>query len=140
MTIDEELDQYLWAWVNLGDDNVCPDCERYSQMPAMPFQDWIEANLEPGNGNSACGLNCRCALVPDDILQVATDLRDSGKIVIGELGELTDITATSYQLFSDLDDLIVEYKAATGNAKLPKEWYAITSVKGRIEFLIDFLG
>jgi hypothetical protein len=125
MTIDEELDQYLWAWVNLGDDNVCPDCERYSQMPAMPFQDWIEADLEPGNGNSACGLNCRCALVPDDILQVATDLRDSGKIVIGELGELTDI---------------VEYKAATGNAKLPKEWYAITSVKGRIEFLIDFLG
>jgi hypothetical protein len=133
----DELDQYTWERVDMGDDRVCHDCERLSAMPPMSMAEWVEQGLEPGSGATICGDWCRCAMVPADLLQIYPDLKTAGKIVIDDgllSGEIVNMN-TSYKTFAELDDLIIEY-----GKKLPPEYYAINNVNKRIEFLNDLLG
>jgi len=137
----DELDQYTWERVDMGDDRVCHDCERLSQMPPMSMAEWVNQGLEPGAGATVCGDWCRCIMAPADLLKIYPDLKTEGKIVIddgllsGEIGE----AKTSYSTFAELDDLIGEYKAVTNGKKLPPEYFAINKVSKRIEFLRDWL-
>lgn len=139
--IGEELSQYLWERCDLGDEKVCHDCERLSQMPPMSMAEWVEQGLEPGAGATVCGDYCRCAMVPADLLEIYPDLKTEGKIVIDDgllSGEVANMN-TSYETFAELDDLIGEYKSVTGGRKLPPEYYAINNVNKRIDFLSNWL-
>lgn len=137
----DELNQYTWERVDMGDDKVCIDCERLAAMPPMSMAEWVEQGLEPGAGATRCGDWCRCAMVPADLLQIYPDLKTEGKIVIDDgllAGEIVNMN-TSYETFAELDDLIGEYKGVTNGAKLPPEYYAINNVNKRIEFLSNWL-
>jgi hypothetical protein len=136
--IDAELNQYIWEWVNMGDDKVCVDCERLAELPAAPLDEWP---TEPGRGDTVCGDYCRCAFVPADLISIYPDLKTEGKIIINDgllSGEAVNMN-TDYKTFAELDDLIGEYKGLTGGGKLPPEYYAINTAKGRIDFLNDYL-
>ena len=137
----DELNQYTWEWVNMGDDRVCIDCERLAELPAVSMEEWVIERTEPGRGDTICGDYCRCAMVPADLLEIYPDLKTEGKIVIDDgllAGEVVNMN-TSYETFAELDDLIGEYKNATGGLKLPPEYYVINNVNKRIEFLNNWL-
>ncbi|MBU4268944.1 MAG: hypothetical protein KJ808_08895 [Acidobacteria bacterium] len=119
---DDDLDNYLWSWLDMGDNKVCPDCKRYADMEPASFTEWIQNRSEPSRGDTACGDKCRCALYPVDLIQVST----------GDNKAMHDLS-------TKLNDLIVKYKTATNYAKLPKEYYAIDNFKGQIKFLTNFL-
>jgi len=140
--IDAELDQYEWEWVNMGDDRVCPDCERLARMSPASMTVWVTERTEPGRGDTVCGDHCRCAMVPTGLIEIYPDLKTEGKIVIDDgllTGEVANLN-TSYQTFAELDDLIGEYKAVTGGRKLPPEYYEISAISKRIDFLADWLS
>jgi hypothetical protein len=134
----DDLDEYNWAWIDMADGNVCPDCIRWGKMDPAPFSEWIQNRAEPGRGESYCGDSCRCLLAPMDLISANPDLVAAGPIIIKDIGELIIKKETSYETFAELDRLIVKYKGLTGNAKLPPEWYALDSVEARIDFLKGF--
>ncbi|MBU4267304.1 MAG: hypothetical protein KJ808_00400 [Acidobacteria bacterium] len=121
-SIDDDLNQYEWSWIHMGDDKVCPDCERLAALPAASMTEWVTERTEPGRGDTACGKKCRCAMVPANLVSVTPGNRDEQQ-----------------KLAHELDDLIGKYKAATNYAKLPKEYYAIDNFEGQIKFLTNFL-
>lgn len=136
-----ELDRYIWGWVNMGDDRVCPDCERLASLPPAPMSEWVSERTEPGRGDTICEDHCRCAMVADDIIKLFPDLKTEGKIVIDNgllAGEVSPL-GIDYKIFDELDDLIVEFKTVTGNKKLPAQYYKINTVQGRIDLLNDYL-
>jgi len=138
--LGDELNQYTWEWVNMGDDKVCPDCERLATLPPASMEEWVQDRTEPGRGDTVCGDRCRCAMVPADLLEIYPDLKTEGKIVIDDgllSGEIVNMN-TSYKTFAELDDLIGQYKLFTDGLKLPPEYYAINTAKGRIKFLENF--
>ena len=137
--VDDIMDNYQWDWVDMGDNRVCDDCARLSGLPAATYSEWENERTVPGKGDTVCGDNCRCILVPGDLIQVAPDLRAEGKLVIPDEGTLIVDPKTPYAEFKVLDDLIGEYKAVTGGRKLPPQYFEIESVSGRIEYLNDWL-
>lgn len=139
--IADDLDRYLWTWVDMGDDNVCPDCEKLSAMPPASMEEWVTQRTEPGRGDTVCGDKCRCIMVPADLIEIFPDLRTEGKIVIDDgllSGQIVN-AGVPYKTFADLDDLIVEYKTVSGGKKLPPEYYAINDVRKRIDYLRELL-
>lgn len=139
--IDEDLDRYLWDWINMGDDRVCDDCERLASLPPATMTEWTTQRTEPGRGDTVCGDRCRCAMVPADLVSIFPDLKTEGKIIIDDgllTGEISEVKAP-YEVFGELDGLIAEYKASTGGKKLPPEYFRIASVRKRIVFLEEWL-
>jgi hypothetical protein len=137
--VTEELDRQLWSWQDMGDNKVCPDCLRLSQMPPATLTVWQTERTEPGRGDTVCGDYCRCIFFPEGLLEIYPDLKTGGKIIIPDEGRLILDPKTTYETFRELDDLIVEYKTLTSGKKLPPEYFAIESVDRRIVFLRDWL-
>jgi len=123
-SIDADLNQYDWEWMNMGDDKVCPDCERLATLPPASMKVWVTERTEPGRGDTACGKKCRCAMVPADLVSVT--LGSSSR-------------ERQQKLADELSDLIRKYKAITNGRKLPPEYYANDNFEGQIKFLTDFL-
>lgn len=138
-SIDADLNQYEWEWINMGDDKVCPDCERLAKMPPASMTEWVKNRTEPGRGDTACGKKCRCAMAPSNLISITSDLKSSNKTIIGSENKQAVEHATPEKLSHELDDLIGKYKATTNYAKLPKEYYAIDDFERQIKFLTDFL-
>lgn len=137
--LDEDiLDNYLWKWLDMGDEKVCPDCEALAKLEPAPFTEWENERSMPGRGDTVCGDHCRCVLAPTDLVKMSPDLISGGKIVIKDIGDLVVSLDTSYELFQIYDDLIVRYHRATG-ARLPDELYRLPSVDERITFLEKWL-
>jgi hypothetical protein len=136
---DADLDKYDWVWINMNDDRVCPDCERLALLSPAPFTEWINERTEPGRGDTICGDRCRCLLVPDAI-RTAPDMIAGEPIKLSGDGDLVIDMSTPYALFEELDDWIMRYKHATGFAKLTPEYYEVSTVRGRIDWLKGFLG
>jgi len=134
-----DIDQYTLKWLNMGDDRVCPDCERLAAMPPASYEVWITERTEPLAGDTVCRDKCRCCLVPDDLILMSADLLKGGKIIIADIGKLVVGREVSYELFERLDDLMTEYLQAAKGAKLPQAFYDIESVEGRIRYLEDWL-
>ncbi len=139
--IADDLARYTWEWIDMGDDRVCPDCERLSAMPPATMEVWVTERTEPGRGDTVCGDRCRCILVPADLIEIFPDLRTEGKIVIddGLLSGQVVNAGVPYEVFEKLDDLIMEYKSRMGGKKLPPEYYAINDVRRRISYLEGIL-
>lgn len=133
------LDNYKWAWLNMGDDRVCPDCEHLATLEPVSFTEWQTDRTEPGRGDTVCQDRCRCVFYPVDLFDNFTDLKASGKIVIQDEGNLIIDQSVPYEAFHELDGLIVQYKNATNGLKLPPKYFEIESVYGRIEFLEHWL-
>lgn len=131
----DDLDEYDWIWINMGDDRVCPDCGRWAALDPAPFSEWIQNRAEPGRGESYCGDSCRCLLAPANLIKTAPDLLEGGKITIKDPGEYFPDPSTSYEIFDELDAEILKYKKANGGAKLPDEFFRIQDAQGRIDFL-----
>lgn len=134
----EDLDEYDWIWINMGDEKVCPDCERWAALDAAPLSEWIQNRAEPGRGESYCEDHCRCLLAPADLIKTNPDLKEGGKITIKDPGDYNPDPGTDYKTFEELDAAILEYKVMSGGAKLPDEFFLINDAQGRIDFLKGF--
>jgi len=138
MELAEDLDEYDWEWIDMGDGNVCPDCIKWASLPPAKFSEWIQNRAEPGRGESFCGDSCRCLLAPADLIKSNPDLKEGGKITIKDPGEYDPDPKTDYKIFEELDAEILEYKVKSGGMKLPDEFYQIKDAQGRIDFLKGF--
>jgi hypothetical protein len=133
------LDDYLWEWLDMGDDKVCPDCARLSSMEPVSFTEWETERTLPGRGDTVCGDRCRCVLYPTDLVATHPDLKSGGKVVIKDIGDLTVSLDIPYEIFQTYDDLVVRYRQATSGGTLPDEIYYIDNIDGRIKYLQDWL-
>lgn len=62
----EEIVTYRWSAV--GDKHVCEDCiSRHGQVKSM--DDWESFGL-PATGQTVCKENCRCVLIPEDVVKI----------------------------------------------------------------------
>lgn len=66
-TVTEDA-QEQYDWVKDPGADSCDTCIERDTWPARTFEEWQEEGL-PGSGVTICQHNCRCSLVPVDIME-----------------------------------------------------------------------
>ncbi len=78
-----------FAWVNLNDMRVCPDCMAIAlQQPAegATWDDWVSFGM-PGAGHTVCQGDCRCRMAPLMYVQTSTEFMPGrGGLIISDTG------------------------------------------------------
>ena len=109
-----------FTWRAVGDKNMCDDCSgRHGEM-GYTLQEWESLGL-PGTGWSRCQGACRCVLLPDNLLEVETEILEPFEItpvIRGEEAE-TPLEAARLAINARLlaefpPGTIVEYEGRTG--------------------------
>lgn len=137
-------------WVSMGDNRVCPDCEKL----AGEVKDSREWDIEgrPGERETLCGERCRCVLVEAltgeeqemvdeltekviDKIRLAIDETSGHKIALKDFADISGMLDLPYKTIAKFEDLIRAYNEANG--ALPKEFYRIGNIKKQIVWLED---
>jgi hypothetical protein len=118
MALDSDTSKWLLSWHREPDNRVCPGCIANSTKRPMTLAQW-EAYGLPLSGDTECGDNCRCILVP-------TELIDYGQNVIGidvPTGGLPKGGGIPAAIYQELSELIATYKALINVDVLPPKFY-----------------
>lgn len=133
-------DDYLYDWVDVGDSKVCPTCRRRGNEPPRLFNEW---EATPGDGQSECDGYCRCIFLPHAIVEFDTSF-EGGKTILMDLTNRRanfPISLTfEEQVFKQVDELVEEYEAITGNWNLPDLFYNQPGGDKKRDFLKDVIS
>ena len=66
-------------WRAVYDKRTCPDCEERHGVGGLTMDEWAASGL-PGTGHTSCGGNCRCTMLPEDLLSVDADILEPFEI------------------------------------------------------------
>ena len=70
--IADQLDldnETLWHWVlDAGVAKHCDTCPTHPGQGPLTYDEWVNIGL-PGAGMDDCGMNCRCDIIPVDVVE-----------------------------------------------------------------------
>lgn len=157
----------LWVWVTMGDDNVCPDCVERGGWEPKTWDEWVEIGL-PRTGSTLCMTTCRCDpmpaevidQVPDELVDISDEIEslidelmhgvkfdkmNGEAILLKHFKDATGLKSLSLSdaalfdsMFEQLTALIVRFNSL--GRILPKEYYQISNIRGKIAWLERELG
>lgn len=129
-----DIEQFRLEWVTVGDTKVCPDCVDRNTWPAVTLEEWEGLGL-PGLGFTVCGGHCRCILMPVELMNIFATLRGTGVILRDGQDNLKISREIDTALYTELDNLVLEFEGITDNWNLPTKYYEIGDPQARVDFM-----
>lgn len=128
------IDDWLLAWVDVGDDHVCPDCKERREMEPRKLSKWVEIGL-PGAGYTRCNQRCRCLFLPEQLMNIIPTFRGKTIKLRDKNDRLKISREIDIKLYTELDELVGKYEKFTDNWNLPESYYQVGDVVDRISFM-----
>ena len=153
-SIEKEV---LFHRITVHDQRVCETCQALSNLPADTLKNWDASGLAPGEADTECYPNCRCALLPSTLEDlenlkgslekgvetlidevrgnIITDITDGGTILLKNFEKIVGITTVPYLTIAKMESLITRWKIKNDYKPLPKEFFDIAHVEKQISWL-----
>jgi len=74
-----ERGELTFTWRAVGDKSMCPDCADRHGLNGFTLDEWQSRGL-PGTGHTQCQGNCRCVMLPDNLLTVESEVLEPFEI------------------------------------------------------------